>query len=127
MRRPLVRFLADRCGSSAAEFALVLPLFLLLVLGTIHISFAVYAASTLHWAVEAAARCASVRAGSTCPTFADIQTYAASMYQGPGIGANFVASVDLTCGSRVTGTGSYGVHAGLLNVTIPLSATACYP
>lgn len=122
-----VRYLRDGRGSSAVEFALIIPAFLALTLGTIHIGFILYAASTLHSAVEVGARCASVRSASDCSTLAKTQTYALARYEGPAIGATFVATVDLTCGKRVTGTGSYGLNAGLFGATIPLEATACYP
>jgi len=142
MRLPAVRFLRDRCGSSAAEFALVLPLMIMLVFAIIQLSIAMYASSLLRATVEEAARCASAKQYTTCSGVdaaaikTAVETYALDFYHGPGIGPAFVYSTDASCGSpseatkpghRVTGTGSYSIGVGLASFTIPLSATACFP
>lgn len=59
MRR---RFLTDTSGASAAEFALVLPLFLILILGTIDVGLYAWRLNQLEKAAQFAARFAVVTA-----------------------------------------------------------------
>ena len=54
------RLWADRSGASAVEFAIVLPVFVLLVLGSISAALLTFSVSSLNYAVEDAARCAAV-------------------------------------------------------------------
>jgi Flp pilus assembly pilin Flp len=142
MRERFKTFLGDDLGASAAEFALVLPLLSMLVFGTIQLTMAMYAASTLRASVEEAARCASAKQYTTCGdsngivSSTKVVAVATGFYSGPGIGPSFVYATDASCGSpsdstkpghRVTGTGSYAMGVGLASFTIPLSATACFP
>ena len=135
MSAPFHRYLKCERGSSAAEFALVFPLAVVLIFGTIHISAALYATATMHTAVEEAARCAAVRT-DTCSDATTTQAYAANFYTGPGASPTFVYATDATCGSpsdstrpghRVTGSASYSINFGFLSKTIPIQATACFP
>ncbi len=120
-------------GSVAVEAALVLPSFLMLFLGILSACVAVFAASSLHNAVEGAARCYSVNS-SQCGTATATQTYAKTLYQGPS-SPTFTALSTGPCyqvngtnsGHQVTGTLNYALAAGVAHWTIPLSATACYP
>lgn len=72
-------FLRDSAGATAAEFALVLPVFLLIVFGTINMALAMSAVVRLHFVTETAARCLSVNTTGAC-TAANINTYATSLY-----------------------------------------------
>lgn len=123
--QPFKRFFDEQSGSSAAEFALVLPGLLLLTLGTFYLCFLMYAASTLHYAVEDAARCRSVKV-ATCSTAALTQTYALSRYRGPNISAVFVATQP-ACGNQVVGSGAFSLRTGIATLSVPLNATACFP
>jgi Flp pilus assembly protein TadG len=75
-------------GTTAVEFAMVLPPFLMLLLGTISASLAVYTEASLQYAVEGAARCYSA---DTSPyntatqrvSATTTQSYAKSLYHGP--------------------------------------------
>jgi hypothetical protein len=96
----------------------------MLVLGILSASIGVFAAASLHFAVEGAARCYSVNSAQ-CGTAAAVQTYAQALYQGPS-SPTFLASTP-SCGHQVTGTLNYVLDAVLQQWTIPLSATACFP
>ena len=48
-------------GTTAVEFAIIAPVFMLLILGTIALCFALFLVGSLHFAVEDGARCASVK------------------------------------------------------------------
>ena len=115
-----------RSGATAVEFALILPSVLMLVLGTVFGGLLVYTATSLHYAVEGAARCAAVMA-TTCPSTSSTQQYAASLYKGPASPQpTFTASAQ-ACGSQVTGSLTYVLNVAYHKWTIPLSATACFP
>lgn len=120
-------FVRSTAGAVAAEFALVLPLFLITVFGTINMGFAMSAITRLHFAAEKSARCLSVTTlTTTCK--ANIDTYAKGIYQIGGMSSlAFVAVDDPVCGNKVTGTGTYTVFTGVGQIDIPVSASACYP
>lgn len=112
-------------GSAAAEFALVIPLFVLMTIGIYNLSFMMYAASTLHYSVERTARCYAIN-NTLC---SDVQVYGASQYKGPKITPTYTVApaTSTNCGYRVTGTGSFAFQTGLVKLTVPLSASACFP
>ena len=63
-------------GTTAIEFALVAPSLFLVLFGAIEFGRLMWTQSALHFAVEEAARCASVTPG-LCGTASQIASYAA--------------------------------------------------
>lgn len=126
--RTLRRFWAGEAGASAVEFVLVLPLLVLVTIGVIYLCMMMYAVQTLHYAVEDAARCRSVKT-ATCSDSTTTNAYALARYRGPNIGVSFTTSSGkLNCGGYpVTGTGNFQLRTGVRSFSVPLSATACYP
>jgi Flp pilus assembly protein TadG len=143
----LARFLRDRRGAAAAEFALILPGLLFLIFGVLNLCLVVYAAVNLHSAVEGAARYATVQVNtcgttafasctnatnlaSSCATSGSVCYYIMHHYVGPGLGLSVSCSTaDCSaagCGHAVTASGAYNVSYGLGAVRVPLSATACF-
>lgn len=130
-------FIADRRGAAAAEFALILPGLLFLIFGVLNLCLVVYASVCLHSAVQQAARYASTYtvANGADPGSAQVTTFAAGRYVGPGISAAYSYSKTGACssssgaanGHAVSGSGSFKVSYGLGSVTVPLSAAACFP
>lgn len=116
--------LACDSGTTAAEFAIVLPAVAALIVGGLYTGIAVYSAAGLHTAVEQAARCYSVN-GSQCGSDSATQTYAQSQYYGVN-NPTFTASIQ-TCGHQVTATVTIPLIAVVENLSVPLSATACFP
>ena len=117
---------ADRSGATAAEFALVVPFFLVLVFGTINTGLAMSAVNQIHYAAERSARCLAVNVTGNC-TAGDIGTYAKAWYRGPGVtGLAFTAS-NQPCGKQVVGTAGYAILTGFDSTAVTISATACYP
>lgn len=119
----------DESGAGAIEFVLVLIPFLALVFGIINVSMMYYANHTLQYAAEDAARCYSIGSlvnSTTCNSAANAVTYAGTRYSGPNISPVFSASVT-ACGHTVTGTANYPLNVVLFNMSVPLSATACFP
>ena len=124
----LQRFLRDTVATTAAEFALVVPFFLLIVFGTINLGITFSAVSQVHYAAERAARCLSVNAPNyvVCAP-GTINTYARGYYKGPPLtGLAFTTTAD-TCGTKVTGRGDYQLVTGFSGTAISISAKACYP
>jgi Flp pilus assembly protein TadG len=135
---PFSAYRRDQRGSSVAEFALVLPLFLALVLGVVNMSMVVYSAVDLHDATEWTARCLAVSANNpstattVCPpgsTATQIQAYGKGRYTGPNISPTFALVSGTTCtnGTQVQGSGNYSMNLGLVSVSIPITAQACFP
>ena len=143
MRR-LARLWRDQAGSSALEFALVVPVLVALTLGAVNLCFLLYAQATLHYAVDDTARCMSVKTfpvtgctltACSCETVAKAQAYAALRYKGPAIsGLTFTPAFLQQCPSgsgsalysKVTGAATYQLNAIVTNISVPMSATSCF-
>ena len=119
------RLWTDRSGASAVEFGLVVPIFVMLVFGAISLAFLAFAASSLNYAVQDAARCAAVNK-TLCPDAASIEDYARSKYYGPSITAMFTYSTT-GCGNTVSAKGIYSMDLVPQLSKIPLTAQACHP
>jgi Flp pilus assembly protein TadG len=109
-KTPKLKLVSCNSGTTAVEFALVLPPFLMLFLGILSASVAVFAAASLHYAVEGAARCNSVNS-TLCSTATATQSYAQTLYKGLSSPVIF-------------GINSFLRPSGW---TIPFSAKACFP
>ena len=115
--------ICDR-GTTAVEFALVMPAFLALVLGGLSVCVLMYSNGNLQDAVEHGARCYSVDTG-TCGSAAAVQTYAQGFYHGAGT-PTFTASTP-ACGHQVIGSVTLELAGVVTNISVPLSASACFP
>jgi Flp pilus assembly protein TadG len=111
-------------GTTAVEFALVLPAVVALMVGGLYTGIAVYSAAGLQNAVEQAARCYSVNV-SQCNSQSATQTYAQTQYYGVN-SPTFTASIQ-TCGHQVAASVTIPLIAVVENLSVPLSATACFP
>jgi Flp pilus assembly protein TadG len=112
-------------GTTAVEFAIVAPVFILLVFGIIGVCFALFLVGSLHFAVEDGARCASVKT-TLCQDSATTIAYTQTRYLGPNVSPTFSATT-AACGNTVTGTVNYTMDIGFRRFVIPVSATACFP
>ena len=115
----------DERGATAVEFAIVGPIFITLVISILYLCMALLVAGSLHYAVEEGARCASVRT-TVCSDASTIVAYAQSRYFGPGSSPTFSYAA-AACGKSVNGSINYVVDLGLKQITVPISATACFP
>ena len=121
----------SRSGSAAIEYALVLPLLLLLVLGLMDTGRLLWTYTTLYRAVEAAARCGAVNV-TACGTTAQIKSRAVAEAWGLTVAPSAFTVSTPSCGLQVRASYPFTfVIPGLDTVaplgTITLSATACYP
>ena len=111
-------------ATTAVEFAFILPALAALVVGGLYTCLVVYSAAGLRSAVEQAARCYSVNV-TQCSSASTTQTYAQSRYHGIKT-PTFTASIQ-PCGHQVIGTVTIAVIAVVIDFSVPLSATACFP
>jgi len=115
-----------RCerATTAFEFALILPALAALLVGGLYGAIAVYSSAGLHTAVEQAARCFSVNS-TQCSDTSSAQNYAQSEYVGAGAPV-FTASLQ-SCGHQVSATVTIPLYAVVVDFSVPLSASACFP
>ena len=114
----------DQSGTSALEFALVAPVYFLFLIGSVSISMMLFSIGSMHYAVQEAARCASVQT-TVCTDASTTTSFAQGKYYGT-VSPTFVYAAD-TCGKKVTATATYAINVILFHRSIPLSATACFP
>lgn len=115
-------------GAAAVEFALIVPGFVALTVGTMYMGMVMFAYANLQSVVQEAARCASVRP-TLCADQASIATFATARYRGPGVSPSYAYAV-ADCGHRVTATASLTLVSGLPaagGAAQPITVTACHP
>jgi len=110
------RLAVSRRGATAVEFAMVAPIFIIMVAGVFEMGRAMWIKSSMQYAVEETTRYAIVNTGATTSTLA---TYASTAYTSSGnsiSGATFAATQTTTSGvTYISVTGSYS-----FSVIIPL-------
>ena len=122
--RCLAAIAADRRGTTAIEFAILLPAFLLLFLGVFEFGRIIWTQVTLQQAVQAAARCLAV---GQC-TSANTATYAAQQTYGLSISANDFTVSTPSCGAEVSASMAYSFAApNLFPWQLTLTAQSCTP
>jgi len=114
----------DERGTTAVEFAIVGPLFIGLVVGILYLCLCLFLVGSLQFAVEDGARCASVKT-TVCKDAATTVSYAQGRYLGPSSPTFTYAAA--ACGNSVSASINYVVELGLTQVTIPITASACFP
>ena len=120
----------DQRGTTAVEFAIIAPVLIAMLIGTMGLCVALYLIGSLHFAVEDGARCASVKAVCQVNGIADgilTQAYTQSRYLGPsGVTPTFTYAA-AACGNSVSASITYSVNVLFRTLVIPISATACFP
>lgn len=116
----------DTEGGTLVEFALVLPAFLMIMVGGFYVALLAFTASSMQNAVEMGARCASINT-TVCSDSESTIAYAENHFSGTGSNAPTFTSTSETCGHRVSGTMTYALKTGLMTIDVPLSADACFP
>ena len=125
-RFPHIAGLKDSRGTSAIEFAILSPVFIGMIIGILYMCMLLFVVGSLHYAVEDAARCSSVKT-AVCSNGTSTIAYAQSRFNGSSILPVTFAYSTPACGHSVTGSGSYNFNFGLANLVVPVSASACFP
>ena len=129
MRNHLKAWRLDDGGTTAVEFAIVAPVFVALLVGTISVCIGLFLIGSLHYAVQEGARCASVRTAcqvNGSPDATATVAYTQSQYFGPAVSPVF-AYAAAPCGNSVSASINYSMNLGFRTFTVPISATACFP
>jgi hypothetical protein len=123
----LRRALNERGGAAAVEFAMTVPILLVAMLGIIEFGRVLWAQNALHFAVEDAARCATIDV-TTCDNPTDIQNYASTVsgYTFPPT-VFTITSPAPSCGNQVIASYSFQFLTSLFGTGPTLSAQACFP
>ena len=116
----------DQQGTTAVEFAIIAPVLIALIVGILALCVGLFLIASLHYAVEESARCASIKT-TICSDSATTIAYAQSHYFGPNLSPAFTYDAAAPCGSSVSASVSYSMNVGYRTITIPISATACFP
>jgi Flp pilus assembly protein TadG len=116
----------DERGTTAIEFAIVGPVFMLLVIGILYLCMCLSVVGSMHYAVEEGARCASVRT-QVCTDQTSTITYIKNHYFGPSTLPTFTYNATAACGHSVSGSINYVLDLGLKQITVPISTAACFP
>jgi len=124
-RGDMSQYWSDDRGAAAVEFALVAPCVVMLLVGIMSLSLMMLSIGSMHFAAEAAARCASAMP-TVCNSQATIVAYANSSYLGAVVTPTFTYTV-AACGNQVSATATYTLDVGMFQRSIPLSATSCFP
>jgi Flp pilus assembly protein TadG len=120
------RFLRNRSGGTAIEFAMTAPVFFALVIGAVEVGLLCWAQLALQQGSEAAARCASVNK-TLCKTTAQIQSYASAQSFGLAPAASTFTVSPAACGNRVQASYSPPFLTGFVMRGVTLTASACFP
>lgn len=119
--------LKAREGTTAVETAIVLPAFLLLLLGLVETGILFWTQSSLQFAVEAAARCAVVNS-TLCGTTSAVQSYAASQVTGLTVASSSFTVSQPSCGHQVSISYPFSfVDPNLFPWPVTLNAQSCHP
>jgi Flp pilus assembly protein TadG len=120
----------DERGATALEFAILAPVFFLLILGIIAFGLLFWTQVGLQHGAAMAARCASIDT-INCPVKSPttIQDYAMKQAFGLSLPASTfnLTTPPLPCGNQVTATYTF-VFPHILNLSpLTLTAQACFP
>lgn len=124
--RARLRVRLGQRGAVAVEYAILLPVFLLFMLGAMDMGRLLWTQVTLDRFVQQAARCAVVTP-TTCGTSAQIETFAATTNYGLSFSDADFSLTSPACGRQVSVTLPFKFSAPLISPEMNLSATACYP
>jgi Flp pilus assembly protein TadG len=122
----LARFLRDRSGATAVEFAFTAPVFFMLVGGLIEVGILFFTQLALQHGAEAGARCGSIDTHN-CATTSQIQAYAAAESFGLSVPASTFTVTSPQCGTQVVATNTVPMIFYFGRSSLTLTAQACFP
>ncbi|WP_340315159.1 TadE/TadG family type IV pilus assembly protein [Rhizorhabdus argentea] len=122
----LRRLRHNRSGATIVETALVLPAFLMLIIGGIYLALLGFTVAGMHYAVEAGARCSALGL-SACSDDTKTAAYTRTQFMGASTPAPTFTASTAACGHVVTGSLTFVMSTGVQAINVPLTSTACFP
>ncbi|AYG58942.1 TadE/TadG family type IV pilus assembly protein [Rhizobium jaguaris] len=124
----MIRRLARNAeGTTAVEFALTAPFFIVLVFSIGQYGLFLWTRLGLQHAVDLSARCASLMQ-TTCPDTGSTQAYAVSQAYGLNIDPSVFSVSKDACGQNVTAAYTYTIAIPFLpSMPVNIAATSCFP
>ena len=120
-------FFRDANGASAADFAIIAPLFCLVLAGVAQFGLWVWTSTALQHGAELAARCATYNPTS-CADAASITSYAATQSYGLNVSAASFSYAASACGNQVSATVTTANFLSVIGApTMSARAMACFP
>jgi len=120
------RLVAHEGGNTAVEFGMIAPILFMAIIGGMQMSTALWQQNALNYAVEQAARCASIDANN-CGTPSKVQSYAATL-SGAGFASSVFTVAAPACGNQVTASYPYVLNIPFVgHYSFTLTAQSCYP
>ena len=116
--------LTDEVGATAAEFALIIPVFLAMVFGSIELGRFMWIRNSLQTAVEAAARCSALNS-PLCADEVATMGYAASVAMGANVPSEAFEIDTEDCGRVVTASYVFTPITPLVPLTATITARSC--
>jgi Flp pilus assembly protein TadG len=124
----LARIWQDQQGASAVEFAIIAPVFFLLIFGIIAVGLMFWTQIGLQHGAEMAARCASINT-TLCPNGnpSAITKYAMQQALGLSLPSSTFTYSTPACGNQVSASYTFQ-FPDILNLgPLTLTAQACFP
>lgn len=123
-----IQILRDEGGAAALEFAILAPVFFLIIFGIIAFGILFWTQVGLQHGAEMAARCASINT-TLCPNGnpSAVTSYAMQQAFGLSLPASTFTYSTPACGNQVSATYTF-VMPDILNLSpLTLTAQACFP
>ena len=121
------RFRRSQSGTTAVEFAITAPLYLMVAVGILQLSLYLWAVLGLKHAVDMSARCASIGA-TDCIDAAATRNYAVTQAYGLSIEPTRFVVAKESCGQSVSVTYDYTIEIPMLSpMKLPVDARSCIP
>ena len=116
----------DRRGATVVETALVLPAFLMLIIGGIYLGLLGFTVAGMHYAVQAGARCSALGL-TACSNDTKTAAYTRTQFMGASTPTPTFTASTAACGHVVTGSVTFVLNTGVQSINVPLTSTACFP
>ena len=121
------RFLDESRGTTAVEFAITLPLFIMVIFGILECGFMLWTQLGLQHGTQMAARCASINA-SVCGNASATQLFAVQQAYGLPITADVFTVTTSSCGNQINASYTYTFLSSYFgSPAVTLTAQSCFP
>ena len=121
------RLRGSEAGTTAVEFAITAPLYLMVAVGILQLSLYLWTVLGLKHAVDMSARCASI-AAANCIDATATQKYAVTQAYGLSVEPTRFVVARESCGRSVSVAYDYTVEIPMLRtMKLPVNARSCVP